>query len=201
MTIANPIAAVVDNVVAADLPADGAAVVVALQPDVPRKLQIDIVDADASITEGTITIIGTDQNGAAVTEVFTLTGGTDNKVSTKAFASVTSAEFSDVHGAGPGDTVSVGVTDALGLVGCQVPAASGYNVYIASVGDAAAKGLEFAREAVGVVDATAGTIIPTTAPNGTRDYQFIYTYAVTEVQASHVHVHSHTHAIHKHTIS
>jgi hypothetical protein len=192
MVVVNPVAAVVDNIVGAALPADGAAVVAA-QPDWPRKLQVDIVDGDASISAGTLTIVGTDQNGAALTEAFTLTGGTQNLVSAKAFASVTSATFSGMAGAVGPDTVSVGVTADLGLIGQQIPAASGFVVYLAYADNT--------RETVGTVDATAGTISPTTAPNGAHDYQFFYTFSVTEVQSSHSHSHTHTHVAHTHTIT
>jgi hypothetical protein len=43
------------------------------------------------------------------------------------------------------------------------------------------------NEVVGTVDTFAGTIVPTSVPNGSRSYQFWYTYTVTPVQNTHLH--------------
>jgi hypothetical protein len=182
----------VDNIVAPVLPADGP-IVFAVHPDWPRKLQLDIIDADSSISAGTVTLAGIDQNGTAISEAFSLTGGTKNLTTAKAFASLTSVVVAGCVGAVAPDTISIGITDALGLVSQQIPASSGYVVYL--------EYLNGTLEAIGTVDAVAGTIVPSTHPNGVHNYRFFYTFSVTELQASHTHVHSHTHAIHTHTIS
>lgn len=192
MIVAAPEAAAVDEIVAAVLPVDGP-IAFTVHPDWPRKLQVDIIDADASISAGTITLAGLDQNGASVSETFPLTGGTQNVKTAKAFASLTSITVAGCVGAVAPDTVSVGVTNDLGLVSQQIPAASGYAVYL--------EYLNGVLNPVGTVDSVAGTIAPTVAPNAFNTYRFFFTYSVTELQNSHAHVHSHTHALHTHTIS
>lgn len=164
----------VSIVAALDPPANGA-MTIAAQPVVPCKLQVRIVYA-GTVT-GSLVLVGVGARGQAVTQTIALAGGTRTVTTTDAYASLTSATLSSVTGAASGDTVGIGQSSALGL-----PAAQGATlvaVHRASVDDV--------REAVGTVDATAGTIVPTTAPNGSRDFDFWYTYTVTPVQPSHTH--------------
>ena len=178
----NPIAAsanaaaatlVVDVIVA-----DGAQIVAA-QPDLPRKLLLFITDADTSISAGTLTLVGVGASGEAVTEGIVLTGGTATKTSVYAYATLTSATVASLAGNDGTDKIALGVASALALVGQKTPASSAFAVHKSDVGSA--------NETVGTVDATAGTIVPTTVPNGTNDYDFWYTYAITEVQSAHTH--------------
>lgn len=163
-----PLAAAADNIVAAIDPVADGALTIAAQPDVPRKLTLTIVDADASISAGIATIVSTGPSGESQTEVVSLTGGSAVKTTTKAHGKIASITVSGVVGAAAGDTLSVGVSAALGLPGRKTPLAAGFAVHKANV--------DQVDEAVGTVDATAGTIVPTTAPNGAKHFDFWYTY-------------------------
>ncbi len=112
--LGSPVLADADLIVTVIEPANGA-LVVAAQPDVPRNLTLTTVDANASISAGTVTVVGKDAQGRTVKEVFNIkTAGT--KVGTKIFASVTSATVAGVAGVGAGvDTITVGVGNIIGL--------------------------------------------------------------------------------------
>jgi hypothetical protein len=163
----NPIAAELVSIVADVSMANGAQTIAA-QPDFPRKLQVRITDADSSVSAGIVTIVGTDASGNAVSEAVSLTGGTATKKTANAFAKVTSATISGLAGAAGADHISIGVAADLGLPGHANPASGSFAVHKANVNNA--------DEAVGTVDATAGTISPTSAPNAARAYDFWFTY-------------------------
>lgn len=167
------------NVVAALDPVANGALTIAAQPPIPCKLQIRIVDANASISAGTVDLVGVGTSGQALTQSIPLTGGTQTVVTTDAYASLTSATVASVAGAAAGDTIGIGTSAAIGLPATKTPTPASFAVYKANVDGAA--------EAVGTVDATAGTITPTTAPNGTRDFDFWYTFSATPTQSSHTH--------------
>ena len=78
-------------------------------PDVPRNLRVDFA---AAWDGGNVTVVGVDQFGAAVTEVFTASAGS-TVVGTKIFAGVTSATKGAVGAAA--DAASIGTGDKLGL--------------------------------------------------------------------------------------
>lgn len=145
----------------------------AAQPVVPVKLNVVITDADDSVSAGTLTLVGIGARGQAVTQAIPLkaAAGPNSRtvVTTDAYASITSATITASAGVAAGDNVAIGMSAAIGLAVPQVATAIG--VFRASVDDV--------REAVGTVDATAGTIIPTTAPNGTRDFDFWWNATVT----------------------
>ena len=159
--------------------ADGALTIIANSLDFPRKLQVRIVDANASISAGVVTLVGVGVRGQALSQAIPLTGGTQTVVTTDAFASLTSATVTALAGAAAGDTISIGPGTALGLPGTKTPTAGTFAVHKSNVTNV--------NETVGTVDATAGTIIPTSVPNGTRTYDFWYTYTATPTQASHTH--------------
>lgn len=95
--------------------ADGAMTIIA-QPDVPRNLICDIVDANSSTTAGTVTVAGLDMMGNVIEEIFLIAaGGTTTLVGTKIFASVTSVVITNEAGAASGDTVAIGIGDLIGL--------------------------------------------------------------------------------------
>jgi hypothetical protein len=159
-----PIAAELISIVA-DVAMSNVALTIAAQPDYPRKLRVRITDADSSVSAGTVTIVGKDQNGTAVSEVVTLTGGTATKVTTKAYSHVTSATVASLAGNTGSDHISIGVDTALGLP--TGPGFTGFAVHKANA--------QNADEAVGTVDATAGTVVPTTAADGAKNFEFWYT--------------------------
>jgi hypothetical protein len=110
-----PVLADVDRIVTSADWADGA-LTIAAQPDVPRNITVTLTDANASITAGTCTVVGTDMAGRAVTEIMDLTEGL-TFTGTKIFASVTSATIADTEGtpASGTDLVTVGVGKVIGI--------------------------------------------------------------------------------------
>lgn len=197
-------AGIVSDVVAAD-----GAQILAAQPGVPRKLLLFITDGDSSISAGTLDLVGVGPSGEAVSESIALTGGTASKTSTKAYAKLTSATVAGIAGNDGADKIALGVASALGLPGCKSPASSAFAVHKSAVGAGSAAAM--ADEAVGTVDATAGTIVPNTVPDGTKDFAFHYTFSVTPTQNAHQHAatgltatdagHTHTQNAHSHTLS
>jgi hypothetical protein len=115
MILGAPILADVDRIVTSVDWGDGA-LTIAAQPDVPRNITVTLTDANASITAGTCTVVGTDCLGRAVTEVMDITDGL-SFTGTKIFASVTSATIADTAGtpATGVDVVTVGVGNVIGL--------------------------------------------------------------------------------------
>lgn len=139
---------------------------VAAQPDVPRNMVVTVVDTTGSITVGTLTIVGVDVNGQGVTETFDCSGGAGTYTGNVPFAkvtSVTASGFATLGGSGD-ETIAVGSGGKLGLP--TMLGGSVESVYKACV--------DGADEAVGTVSTTYGTITPTTAANGTRDFDFWY---------------------------
>lgn len=174
-----PIAADLVTIKAAADVANGA-ITIAAQPDYPRKLQVRIVDANSSISAGNLTLVGVGPSGEVVGQVIPLAGGTRTVVTDQAYASIDpSSAVAGLVGAATGDTLGIGPSAALGLPGQKTPGSTTFAVHKANVDNA--------NEAVGTVDATAGTVTPTTAPNGTHTYQFWYTAAVTVAQNAHTH--------------
>ena len=160
------------SVVNAVLPSN-VALTLALQPDVARKLQVNIVTGS---TAGTLTLVGVDQNGNAATQAIDIkTAGT--VITDKAYATLTSATISG--GSGFAGTVGIGLGAALGIPTNKTPAATAFSVYKEQV-----NGL---NEAVGTVDATAMTVIPTTAPDAAHSFAFWYNFSVTPTSTAHNH--------------
>lgn len=172
---AAPAAALTGIVNTADV-ANGAATIAA-QPVVPCKLQVRIVDANSSISAGTLTLVGVGASGEALPDqVIDLAGGTRTITTTYGYATLTSATVAGLTGAATGDTLGIGPSSALALPVQKTPAGAAFAVYKASVDNVA--------EAVGTVDATAGTLVPTTAPNGTRVFDVWYTFSLTHTHTA-----------------
>lgn len=172
-----PIAADLVTNVADVLLANGA-LTIAAQPDFPRKLQVRITDANSSITAGTVTLVGVGVRGQAITQVIPLAGGTRTVTTDDAFATLTSATVAGLAGHGAGDNIGIGPSAALGL---PVPqGTTAVTVFKSNVSNA--------NEAIGTVDSVAGTIIPTSAPNGTRTYDFWFRYSLSPSNIVAVHL-------------
>lgn len=95
------------------------ALTIAAQPDVPRNLTVTVTDTTPGITAGTLTVVGTNPAGDAITEAFSFASFVSGtaKVGTKIFASVTSATasgFTALGGAGD-ETIVVGIGNVIGL--------------------------------------------------------------------------------------
>ena len=170
------------SVVNAVLPSN-VALTLALQPDVARKLQVNVVTGS---TAGTLTLVGVDQHGNAATQAISIIAA-GTTITDKAYATLTSATISG--GSGFAGTVGIGLGAALGLPANNTPTATGFAVYKAQV-----NGL---NEAVGTVDTTAMTIAPTTPADAGHSYAFWYKYTVTPVSPAH----NHTQDPHLHTLA
>lgn len=114
--LGTPLLADIDILVAVlDPIADGAMSVIA-QPDIPRNITCNIIDANSSTTAGTVTCTGLDMMGNVIEEVFLIeAGGTLLLTGTKIFASLTSVVITNEAGAAGGDSVSIGIGDLIGL--------------------------------------------------------------------------------------
>lgn len=137
------------------------------QPVVPRNVTLTFVDTTVSITGGTFTVTGIDQNGKSVSEVHTITGAGVSTGSV-AFASVVSvvcALTGTFTGAGD-ETLAIGVGLKHGLP-------VGIDGKLEEVFKALHNN---ANEAVGTVDKTYATVIPTSASNADHNQEFWYSY-------------------------
>jgi hypothetical protein len=202
VTYVNPIAAATTTYVAT-VDIANAAQVIAAQPDFPRKVQIVVTDANSSITVGQITIVGVGARGQALNQTFDISNqGTKTYTTADAYATITSITVANLAGALAGsDKIAAGPTNALGLPAPSAPTPSNFTVY--------KENLAATNETVGTVDATAGTVIPSTPPDGTKTFSFWYNYQYTPAQASHTHTvaavtatdggHTHVQNSHAHT--
>jgi hypothetical protein len=96
-----------------------AALTVAAQPDCPRNVTVTVTDTTPGITAGTVTVVGTDAAGRAVTEAFDFSDfeSATAEVGTKIFATITSitaAGFTALGGSGD-ETIIVGCGTVIGL--------------------------------------------------------------------------------------
>jgi hypothetical protein len=93
--------------------ADSTTFTIAAQPDACRPLLLTITDANASITAGTLTVVGTDDNGNYKTTVFTFAAAGSTTSALGTYCSVVSVITGVLTGEGGGaDTLSVGTTGA-----------------------------------------------------------------------------------------
>jgi hypothetical protein len=144
----------------------GALTVALATPDFPRNLVCYLVDANGSITAGTVTITGLDQNGEAQTEVIAITG-TTVMTGLRAWSKVTSATWALVSGTvtTTDDTIAVGVGNKLGL-----PAGPGavYEEMLTSTFDGDAD--------AGTFNKTYGTYLPAGTMNGAKEVELVYRF-------------------------
>ena len=86
------------------------------QPVMPRNVVLTVVDTTPSLTGGTMTIIGIDQNGKSVSEVFiySVPAAYIGSVAFALVKSVVCALTGTFTGAGD-ETMAIGVRDAFGL--------------------------------------------------------------------------------------
>lgn len=161
-------AAIVADVAVAD-----GALTVAAQPGVPRKLLLFKTDADSSAAFS-VALVGKGPAGEDVSETvsFLATDGSTSKTTTKAYSKLTSATVSGTAGATGADKIAIGIATALGL---PIPEGS-RNVTVYKEATGATPAATPADEAVGTVDTTARTVVPTTAADGTKALHFWFTY-------------------------
>ncbi len=184
-----PLPADLVSIVAAVTPTN-VALTIAAQPPQARKLQYRIVigtTTTTAITAGTLTTIGFDQDGNAITEVLSLIHTSSaTVVSAYAWGNITSTTVAGyvASGSGTGNTIGIGLSNAFGLqTGAGV---TGFTLIKATkiittvTGGVTAWARAVTDDAAGsaTVDAVARTVIPTTAPGvaGINDYEFTYSY-------------------------
>lgn len=139
---------------------------IAASPDVPRNIQVKVVDTTPSITGGTVVVEGTDINGNPLKESFAFTKAA-TKVGSKIFKTVTKVStlsFATLGGSG----------DEKLEVGCGVKI--GLPVY---VGEELVKVLEATKGGTSevancTVNLDGKWITFENAPNGTYDYEVIF---------------------------
>jgi len=137
-----------------------------VNPDVPRNLVVNFTDGNAGITAFTLTATGTDQNGDAVVEVFTFSGGLD-QVGSKIFATVTSIVLTNLAGAGAADTIDIGHGSKLG-----VPTNGASDLAVVHLA------VDGAQEAAAACDQTYNSITATTALNGSKVVTAVVKYSL-----------------------
>ena len=157
-----PIAAELVSIVAAVLPVSGTAFTIASQPASPRKLQVRCVQSGA-VASLVVNLVGTDARGNAVTESISVAGASSATfITANAYMTLTSA--TPVGTVTNVTTIGIGVGAALALPG---PAVLLDFTVLKEV-------VDVTNETVGTVDTVAGTVVPTTAANGTHNYTFFY---------------------------
>lgn len=193
-TFLAPLPADLISIVAAATPANGA-LSIAAQPPHARKLQYRIVigtTTTTAITAGTVTTVGTDQDGNAITEVISLiTASSVTIKSAYAWGHITSSTLAAyaASGSGTGNTFGVGLSNDFGIPGgvglttlaCVKATKNTRNVV--GSGTAVTTWTNTAADDVAstaVVDSVARTIAPTTAPaaNGLIDFEFTAKFTV-----------------------
>ena len=154
-------------------------------PDYPRGLAVRLtIDTTHAITAGTIDIVGTGPSGEAVTESVSAITAVSATVNTlHAFSSITSITATGITATGGAgsNSLSAGVSALLGLPASQTRTNSAF-AGIAEY-NASGIGVALARVAIGTVNATYGTWIPTNAPNATRIHMLRYSYSVGHTHA------------------
>lgn len=190
--------AMVRGTVAADLVSvvnavtpSNVALTIAAQPSTARKLQVRIVigtPATTDITAGTLTLVGFDQDGNALTQVIDLARAASATIKTTyAFAKLTSATVAGyaANGSGTGNTIGIGLSNDFGLPTIQGGEAVNFTLLkatkITTTITGAVTGVAVAAAddvaATATVDATARTVAPTTAPSsGLIDFDFTYSF-------------------------
>lgn len=188
ISLSSPLPADLVSIKAAATPANGA-ITIAAQPPQARKLQVRVIlgtGGTTDVTAGTLTLVGTDTDGAAITEVVSLvTAGASATYKTKnAYSGLVSGTVAGyaANGSGTGNTLGLGVSNDFGC-----PTEQGGNVL-----DFAAVKVSKTVKVLGtsnvttddvastaVVDPVARTIAPTTAPaaSGLDDFEITYVYA------------------------
>lgn len=130
------------------------------------------VVASADVVACNVTIDGTDLDGAAVQEVIPLAGGVETVQGTLAFATITRLRTSIEPGPG---TATI-----------DLQTGNGFSIG-ARFSDADLLAVAQTVEAIVSSDGPTGTIVPTTAPDGSRDYTVRYRVQPTVTDGGHTH--------------
>lgn len=141
---------------------------IAAQMDYPRTVRGYMTDANGSITSGTVTVVGVDQNGVGVTDILTFTANGVAVNGVKAFSKITSATWALGSGTvtATDDKIAIGAGPALGL-----PAAPNATY------DRLVKGVFDGGDESGTFSKTYGLYTPAGTMNGAKNVSvdFLYT--------------------------
>lgn len=190
--ISSPLPADLISIKAAATPANGA-ITIAAQPVHARKLQVRIVlgtPGTTNITAGTLTLVGTDQDGNVITEVVQLNqfGAVSGTFLSKwAYSNLTSGTVAAyaASGSGTGNTLGIGVSNDFGVQTLPGVGTTGLNL-LCTKATKTTKVLGTSNisaddiSSTVVVDNVARTLNPTTAPaaSGLVDFDFTYTFGI-----------------------
>jgi hypothetical protein len=170
-----PLGTDLTSIVAATIPVSGTPYTIAAQPKVALKLNVRGVYSGA-VAGLVVNIVGIDGRGNTITEAVNVAAAASTTfITANAFAKVTSV--TPVGTVTNVTTIGVGASTALALPLSQ--AFTDLVVYkeVKLTGAAGVVGGTLADEAVGTVDTVAGTVVPTTAADGsTQSYLFYYTW-------------------------
>jgi hypothetical protein len=156
------------SIVAAVLPVSGTAFTIAAQTTYACKMQVRGVYSGA-VANLVVNLVGIDGRGNAITETVNMAAASSTTFLTvNAYAKLTSA--TPVGTVTNVTTIGIGHSGALGLP--LPPAFTGLVVFKETV--AANGSAVMVDEAVGTVDAVAGTVTPTSAPTGAKCFGFWY---------------------------
>ena len=150
----------------------GVMTIAVAKPDYPRTIMGFLTDANATITNGTVTLVGLDQNGNGITDTLTFTAaGAVNGV--KAFSVLNSATWALVSGTVTAtiDTMALGFGPALGC-----PA--GPDAIFVDLLHASFDG----GQETGTFSRTYGTYNPTGTMNAAKAVEVTFLYKVPIVQ-------------------
>jgi hypothetical protein len=189
LVILAPLPADLTTVVNAVTPTN-VALTIAAQPPQARKLQVRVVigtTTTTAITAGTLTLVGVDQDGIAISEAISLIQNASATLkSTWAYAKLTSATVSNyvASGSGTGNTIGLGPSNDFGVpsaprsVDLALVKATKIITTVTGGVTAWARAVTDDVAASATVDTVARTVAPTTAPGvaGINDYEFSYTY-------------------------
>lgn len=156
--------------------------------DVPRNVEVVIIDSTPSITSGVVTVAGLGVDGNALSETFDIGEGAGTYVGTKIFASVTSVTNGAVTTLGGGGDETIAVWRGK-VIGLGMPVSYGYGVaatanYIVESADFT-DGLnvvEFAHQpdiprnvTLAITDTGASIVAGTVTVTGTDQYDAVAT--------------------------
>jgi len=148
---------------------DGVVGVAAMSP--PRNITVTTAGVTPADAPATLTVVGVDINGDAISEAIAIPQTATIAVGAKAFAKVTSLALT--AGDGTGALLTVGFGALIGL-GEKLVTRAGFSGPVREIaaGSVVTNGV-FASAAVGAPN---GTYAPNSAPNGTNDYCLYYEY-------------------------
>jgi hypothetical protein len=157
---------------------------VTTQPDCPRVARLT-TSGWTSTASVAVTITGVVRGVAGVTETITVVAAGTTVSGVVPFERITGIAWTQPAGWSAG-TISVTGGAALGIP--LPPGFGSFAVSKVSVWDETATPPVPADETVGTVDATNGTLAPTTAPDAAHSYRVLYSYATPALAGRAVHL-------------